>query len=78
MYVLEDPYMLLYLTSKNQKSTCHEHDAVKSQNATRAHLDATGIGAIACARHGCFYPHSVINFEKGEGCVLCCLISDIC
>ncbi|KAK7696208.1 hypothetical protein QCA50_000861 [Cerrena zonata] len=50
-----------------QKSTCHEHDAVKSQNNTRAHLDATGIGAIACGRHGCFYPHSVVNFQKGEG-----------
>lgn len=50
-----------------QKSTCHEHDAVKSQNAARSHLDATGIGAVACARHGCFYPTGAVNFRKGEG-----------
>lgn len=50
-----------------QTLTCHEHDAVKSQNTKRAHLDATGIGAIACGRHGCFVPHSVVNFQKGEG-----------
>ncbi|KAK7678330.1 hypothetical protein QCA50_018678 [Cerrena zonata] len=62
-----DEYIANAPHPKAHKSTCHEHDAVKSQNATRAHLDATGIGAIACARHGCFYPHSVINFEKGEG-----------
>ena len=37
---------------------------------TRAHLDATGIGAIACGRHSCFYPRSVVNFEKGEGLAL--------
>ncbi|KAK7696323.1 hypothetical protein QCA50_000977 [Cerrena zonata] len=52
---------------KVQASTCHEHDAVKNQNASRAHLDATGIGCIACGRHGCFYPHSAVNFQKGEG-----------
>ena len=52
-----------------QKSTCHEHNAVNNQNTTRTHLDATGIGAVACGRHGCFYPHAVVNFQKGEGSV---------
>ena len=28
--------------------------------------DATGIGACACARHGCFIPHTVVDFQKGE------------
>jgi hypothetical protein len=28
--------------------------------------DATGIGACACARHECFVPHSVVDFQKGE------------
>lgn len=50
-----------------QSSTCHEYDAIKNQNSARAHLDATGVGAIACGRHGCFYPHAVVNFKKGEG-----------
>jgi len=27
---------------------------------------ATGIGACACARHGCFLPNSVVDFQKGE------------
>ena len=29
-------------------------------------MEATGIGAIACGRHGCFIPHSVVDFQKGE------------
>jgi hypothetical protein len=29
--------------------------------------DVTGIGAHACARHGCYCPGSVVNFIKGEG-----------
>lgn len=28
--------------------------------------DVTGIGASACARHGCFAPGSVVDFQKGE------------
>lgn len=33
---------------------------------TRNDCDVTGIGAAACARHGCFAPGSVVNFQKGE------------
>ncbi|KAK7682710.1 hypothetical protein QCA50_014093 [Cerrena zonata] len=33
------------------KSTCHEHDAE----------------LLRVDRHGCFYPHAVVNFRKGEG-----------
>jgi hypothetical protein len=29
-------------------------------------LDATGVGACACARHGCFVPHTMVDFQKGE------------
>jgi hypothetical protein len=32
----------------------------------RNHLDSTGKGACACARHGAFVPHSVVDFQKGE------------
>lgn len=28
--------------------------------------DATGIAAIACARHGCFAPGAVVDLQKGE------------
>ncbi|GBE79973.1 hypothetical protein SCP_0211750 [Sparassis crispa] len=50
----------------HQRSTCHEHRAVNQANVDRANLDATGIRATACARHGFFIPHTVVDFQKGE------------
>ncbi|KAI5989479.1 hypothetical protein EDD15DRAFT_2364372 [Pisolithus albus] len=49
-----------------EKSACHNHRAISQANVSRGKLSATGIGATACARHGCFYPHSVVDFQKGE------------
>lgn len=49
-----------------QRSTCNNHKAVNAANAERHKLEATGIGATACSRHGCFYPGSVVDFQKGE------------
>jgi len=40
-------------------------------NHMKKNLDATGIGASACGRHGCFVPHSVVDFQKGERHVRC-------
>ena len=40
--------------------------AVNDANTNKTHLRATGVGATACARHGCFVPHSVVDFYKGE------------
>ncbi|KAG2057442.1 hypothetical protein BDR06DRAFT_980855 [Suillus hirtellus] len=37
-----------------QKSDCNNHHA----------LEATGIGRCACAWHGCFVPHSMVDFQK--------------
>ncbi|KAF8833598.1 hypothetical protein BDN67DRAFT_1017363 [Paxillus ammoniavirescens] len=51
---------------KQPKSTCHEHKAVNQVHATQKHLTATGIGAITCARHRCFVPDTVVDFQKGE------------
>ncbi|KAJ8474293.1 hypothetical protein ONZ45_g16002 [Pleurotus djamor] len=52
---------------KQQRSTCANHKAVNlSGRSSKAHLDMTGIGALSCARHGFFVPHSVVNFKKGE------------
>ncbi|KAG2741530.1 hypothetical protein P692DRAFT_201842254 [Suillus brevipes Sb2] len=39
---------------------------INAANANRSNLRATGVGATACARHGCFVPHSVVDFQKGE------------
>lgn len=52
-----------------QRATCANHKAVNQANSNRKNLDATGVGACACARHGCFIPHSVVDFQKGERCV---------
>jgi len=49
-----------------KKSTCSDHKAVNRVGLTQGHLQATGIGAVACARHGCFFPQSVVDFQKGE------------
>ncbi|KAH8070292.1 hypothetical protein BXZ70DRAFT_1013340 [Cristinia sonorae] len=47
-------------------SDCREHRAVTQTHVKRNNLASTGIGAVACARHGCFVPHSVVDFQKGE------------
>ncbi|KAG1853038.1 hypothetical protein F4604DRAFT_1933492 [Suillus subluteus] len=48
------------------RSDCNNHRAVNQANASRHNLEATGIGGCACARHGCFVPHSMVDFQKGE------------
>ncbi|KAG2094649.1 uncharacterized protein F5147DRAFT_657123 [Suillus discolor] len=49
-----------------QRSDCNNHHAVNQANASRQKLEATGIGGCACAQHGCFVPHSMVDFQKGE------------
>jgi Kyakuja-Dileera-Zisupton transposase len=56
---------LFYLFT--QRSTCRNHRAVNSANTdNRRNLDATGVVACCCARHGCFIPTSVCDLQKGE------------
>ncbi|KAG2029711.1 hypothetical protein BDR03DRAFT_936796 [Suillus americanus] len=49
-----------------QRSDCNNHRAVNQANASQQRLEATGIGGCACAWHGCFVPHSMVDFQKGE------------
>ena len=42
------------------------HHAVNQANSKRTMLASTGIGGCACARHGCFMPHGMVDFQKGE------------
>ncbi|KAG1903999.1 uncharacterized protein F5891DRAFT_946598, partial [Suillus fuscotomentosus] len=49
-----------------EKSSCNNHRAVNQANAARHKLESTSIGGVACARHGCFVPHSMVDFQKGE------------
>jgi hypothetical protein len=52
---------------KQKSSKCYNHCASAAANkSSRDHLDATGIAACACGRHGCFVPNSVADFQKGE------------
>ncbi|TFY67309.1 hypothetical protein EVJ58_g1716 [Rhodofomes roseus] len=69
MFLVHDgPYQEHLKVAKDVKmtSTCNDHKAVSQANADRHKLAVTGIGATACSRHGCFVPHSVVNFQKGE------------
>ncbi|KAI6006355.1 hypothetical protein F5J12DRAFT_905770 [Pisolithus orientalis] len=66
--VSEAPYQNLLQQSLDNKerSTCSNHRAINAANINKSNLWSTGIGATACARHGCFVPHSVVDFQKGE------------
>ncbi|KAI0693052.1 hypothetical protein C8T65DRAFT_586084, partial [Cerioporus squamosus] len=67
--VTDGPYKAHLKTAckpKRQKLECNEHRAVIAAAAERAPLEATGIGAAACSRHGFFYPHCVVDFQRGE------------
>ncbi|KAG1866912.1 hypothetical protein F4604DRAFT_1505302, partial [Suillus subluteus] len=48
------------------RSDCNNYRAVNQANTSHHKLEATGIGGCACARHGCFVPHSMVDFQKGE------------
>ncbi|KAI5996788.1 hypothetical protein EDC04DRAFT_2612685 [Pisolithus marmoratus] len=49
-----------------EKSACNNHKAISQASASHRKLNSTGMGATACAWHGCFYLHSVVDFQKGE------------
>ncbi|KAI6009296.1 hypothetical protein EDC04DRAFT_2610615 [Pisolithus marmoratus] len=49
-----------------EKSPCNNHKAISHANASHGKLNSMGVGATACAWHSCFYPHSVVDFQKGE------------
>lgn len=55
-----------YLIFLCQTSNCNEHRAINHRFQTHKGKDVTGIGATACARHGCYCPGSVVDFQKGE------------
>ncbi|KAG1900024.1 uncharacterized protein F5891DRAFT_980638 [Suillus fuscotomentosus] len=43
-----------------------EHLAIAKDAMQQPPREATGIGGCACARHGCFVPHTMVDFQKGE------------
>ncbi|KAI6026681.1 hypothetical protein BKA83DRAFT_4124303 [Pisolithus microcarpus] len=68
-FMVTNPPYRAYLKATphiTEKSPCNNHKAISQASASRGKLNSTGVGATACARHGCFYPHSVVDFQKGE------------
>lgn len=55
-----------FLVLFGQPSTCSQLRAVAEKNMMKKGYDATGVVAVACARHGCFAPGSVVDMQKGE------------
>ncbi|KAF8430932.1 hypothetical protein L210DRAFT_961004 [Boletus edulis BED1] len=53
-------------TDNEERSSCQNHRAVNNANTSKTHLRAIGVSATACACHGCFVAHSVVDFYKGE------------
>ncbi|KAI5998448.1 hypothetical protein EDC04DRAFT_2612458 [Pisolithus marmoratus] len=53
-------------TNKIMRSDCNNHHAISQANHNRGQLTSTGIGGCACAGHGCFIPHSTVDFQKGK------------
>ncbi|KAI6002338.1 hypothetical protein F5J12DRAFT_784056 [Pisolithus orientalis] len=66
--VVSQPYKEYLSGTKNvvEISDCSNHQAVNQANANWQQLASTGIGGCACAWHGCFVPHAMVNFQKGE------------
>ncbi|KAI0690384.1 hypothetical protein C8T65DRAFT_523951, partial [Cerioporus squamosus] len=66
--VTSGPYKDHLKTAKQFRQTleCNKHRAVIAAAQERAPLESTGIGAAACSRHGFFFPHCVVDFQKGE------------
>ncbi|KAI6011836.1 hypothetical protein EDC04DRAFT_2609704 [Pisolithus marmoratus] len=49
-----------------EKLACNNLKVISQASASHGKLNSTGVGATACAWHGCFYLHSVVDFQKGE------------
>ncbi|KAL4061722.1 hypothetical protein J3A83DRAFT_4119082, partial [Scleroderma citrinum] len=54
------------ITNVVERLDCSNHHAVNHANANRNQLASTGISGCACARHGCFVPHAMVDFQKGR------------
>ena len=72
-YVVEERKYKKYLEeydskiSTNEKSTCHNHDAIKSASMRGGKgKAATGLVTAECSRHDMKRPTAVGDLQKGE------------
>lgn len=65
------------LCSRYQVRTCSGFKVTRSQRAGKfRNMDISGVVAVSCLRHGCFFPRSVVDLVGNEQCVLCNVASD--
>ncbi|KAI5980405.1 hypothetical protein F5J12DRAFT_789308 [Pisolithus orientalis] len=66
--VTSQPYKEYLSGTKNvvEILDCSNHQAVNQANANWQQLTSTGIGGCACAWHGCFVLHAMVDFQKGK------------
>ncbi|KAF6746113.1 hypothetical protein DFP72DRAFT_992875 [Ephemerocybe angulata] len=57
---------VLETTEEKERSKCYDHRAIADRSKPHKGCDVSGIGALACSRHGAFVPMSVVDFQKGE------------
>lgn len=58
---------LAHARERHTKAPCeNQFRAIEQALLTSKACDVTGIVAIACARHGCFAPNSIVNLSRGE------------
>ncbi|TEB16767.1 hypothetical protein FA13DRAFT_1804560 [Coprinellus micaceus] len=48
------------------KNECNQHKALNDRSKITQGCDVTGVGSMACMRHGCFVPGCQVNFQVGE------------
>ena len=61
-------HLKVALDSKPTPCKCNEFKANWKVDVTG--YDATGIGSVACLRHGFFQPEATVDFQKGEQYVI--------
>ncbi|KAG1726910.1 hypothetical protein EDB19DRAFT_1606779, partial [Suillus lakei] len=68
-YMVTDTDYQAHLSSAKETkewSSCSNHCAVNAANTNQSNIHATRVAATAFAHHGCFVPHTVVDFQKGE------------
>ena len=50
----------------NKTPSCHRYRVQDGAEIAHQGWQSTGMGGHCCARHGCFAPGSMVDFQKGE------------
>jgi hypothetical protein len=65
---LSDILLLMFRLIITKKAPCQNRfQAIMNALLSSKACDVTGIVAIACARHGCYVPNTIVDLSLGEG-----------